>query len=280
MKEHNNRKIADKYAEFITSKALRILVAEKVREYLGDRTLNVFDGAVGSGQLEQYIQVKSITGVDIQRQAIDAFKENYGDRATGIVSSLFDVIDDIPDDFDCVVMNPPFSLKMEEPVAGMPYVKKTGLLDECFYVLSSMKARFSFFICFPGIGYRRTEQKMRSYFGNTVAELLHVDNGFDDTTISTLLVVIDREKTDDSVLVSRYDCKKAQYTIPSKKEKLDIENWNAAREEIAKEEIDIVALTREVIALREKNNRTLKEFDDLVFSLMTDEQISKVKTRC
>lgn len=276
MKEHNNRKIADKYAEFITSKALRILVAEKVREYLGDRTLNVFDGAVGSGQLEQYIQVKSITGVDIQRQAIDAFKENYSDRATGIVNSLFDVIDDIPDDFDCVVMNPPFSLKMEKPVAGMPYAKKTGILDECFYVLSSMKARYSFFICFPGVGYRRTEQKMRNYFGNTVAELLHVDNGFDDTSISTLLVVIDREKTDDNVSVARYDCKKVQYTIQSKREKLDVENWNVAREEAVKEEVDIVALTREVIALREKNNRTLKKFDELVFSLMTDEQIVDV----
>ncbi|MEQ4679846.1 methyltransferase [Providencia rettgeri] len=272
MKEHNNRQIADKYAEFITSKALRILVAEKVREYLGDRTLNVFDGAVGSGQLEQYIQVKSITGVDIQRQAIDAFKENYGDRATGIVSSLFDVIDDIPDDFDCVVMNPPFSLKMEAVVTGMPYVKKTGLLDECFYVLSSMKARYSFFICFPGVGYRRTEQKMRSYFGNTVAELIAVDNGFDDTGISTLLVVIDREKTDDNVSVARYDCKKVQYTIPSKKEKLDIENWNVAREEIAREEIDIVALTRELRSVQSRNRRLIKEFDELVLSLMTDEQ--------
>lgn len=276
MKEHNNRKIADEHAEFITSKALRILVAEKVREYLGDRLLSVFDGAVGSGQLEQYIQVKSITGMDIQQPAIDAFKENYGDRATGIVSSFFDVINDIHDDFDCVVMNPPFSLKMEKPVAGMPYVKKTGLLDECFYVLSSMKARYSFFICFPGVGYRRTEQKMRSYFGNTVAELLHVDNGFDDTAISTLLVVIDREKTDDNVSVARYDCKKVQYTIHPKREKLDIENWNVAREGAVKEEIDIVALTREVIALREKNNCTLKEFDELVLSLMTDEQIVDV----
>lgn len=276
MKEHNNRKIADKYAEFITSNALRILVAEKVREYLGDRTLSVFDGAVGSGQLEQYIQVKSITGVDIQRQAVDAFKENYGDRATGIVSNLFDVIDDIHDNFDCVVMNPPFSLKMESPIPGMPYTKKTGLLDECFYILSSMKARFSFFICFPGIGYRRNEQKMREYFGNTVAELITVDNGFGDTSISTLLVVIDREKTDDSVSVSRYDCKKVQYIIQPKREKLDIENWNVARKEAVREEIDIVALTREVIALREKNNQTLKDFDNLVFSLMTEDQIIDV----
>lgn len=274
MKEHNNRKIADKYAEFITSKALRILVAEKVREYLGDRTLDVFDGAVGSGQLEQYIQVKSITGVDIQQPAIDAFKENYDDRATGIVGSLFDVIANIPDNFDCVVMNPPFSLKMENPVEGMPYVKKTGLLDECFYVLSSMKARYSFFICFPGVGYRRTEQKMRSYFGNTVAELITVDNGFDDTGISTLLVVIDREKTDDSVSVARYDCKKVQYTVQPKLEKLDIENWNVALEEVAREEVDIVALTREVRELHKNNVRLMQEFDELVYSLMTDEQRS------
>lgn len=206
MIEHNNRKIADAHAEFITSKQLRKLVADKVSEYLGDNPVSVFDGAVGSGQMEEYINIKHLTGVDIQPEAISALEANFGDKCVGIVGDFLDL--DVDGEFDCVVMNPPFSLKCRGPVGRMPYAKKNGVLDECFYVLSSMKARFSFFVCFPGVGYRRSEQKMREYFGNSVIELIVVEDGFDDTAIDVLFAIIDREKTDTSVLVSRYSCKK------------------------------------------------------------------------
>ena len=53
MKEHNNRKEAKKFTEFITGKELRQYVAKKVLEYVGENS-TVFDGAVGSGQLEQF----------------------------------------------------------------------------------------------------------------------------------------------------------------------------------------------------------------------------------
>ena len=49
--EHNNRKKADGYAEYITGDSLRRLVAAKVRQYCGEHP-SVFDGAAGSGQLE------------------------------------------------------------------------------------------------------------------------------------------------------------------------------------------------------------------------------------
>ncbi|EPS0163064.1 SAM-dependent DNA methyltransferase, partial [Escherichia coli] len=64
--ESNNRDVARKYAEYITSVPLRRFVAEKVREYCGDLPLSIFDGACGSGQLEQFLTVGSLYAVDIQ----------------------------------------------------------------------------------------------------------------------------------------------------------------------------------------------------------------------
>ncbi|MCK3935699.1 SAM-dependent methyltransferase, partial [Streptococcus suis] len=52
--EHNNRKRANKFAEYITSPVLRQYLADKVKRYCGD-DVSVFDGAAGSGQLEQFI---------------------------------------------------------------------------------------------------------------------------------------------------------------------------------------------------------------------------------
>ena len=66
MIESNQRRKADKYAEYITSDVLRRYIADKVEKYCGD-TPSVFDGAIGSGQLEQYIKPKELTGCDIQQ---------------------------------------------------------------------------------------------------------------------------------------------------------------------------------------------------------------------
>ena len=42
--EHNNRKKANKFAEYITSPVLRKYLADKVKQYCGDN-VSVFDGA-------------------------------------------------------------------------------------------------------------------------------------------------------------------------------------------------------------------------------------------
>ncbi len=277
MKEHNNRKKADSLAEFITSKSLRQLVARKVHEYLGDRQVTVFDGAVGSGQLEEFIKLKHLVGIDIQQESIDALTHNFGDSCTGIVGDFFHVVNGVDGFFDCVVMNPPFSLKCTDSIDSMPYTKKTGVLDECFYVLSSMKARLSFFICFPGVGYRRTEQKMRDYFGNNVAEIITVSSAFEDTSIDVLLVVIDKNKKSQEVSVSLYSCKDNEYKVHPHDEILDVTNWNKAVIEIEREKIDIIALTNKVNELSRKNRNALDSFDELVRSMMTEDELKQIK---
>lgn len=277
MKEHNNRKKADSLAEFITSKSLRKLLARKVHEYPGDRHVTVFDGAVGSGQLEEFIKLKHLVGIDIQQESIEALMHNFGDRCTGIVGDFFRVENGVDGLFDCVVMNPPFSLKCTGSIDSMPYTKKTGVLDECFYVLASMKARLSFFICFPGVGYRRAEQKMRNYFGNNVAEIITVSSAFEDTSIDVLLVVIDKNKKSQQVSVSLYSCKDNEYKVHPHEEILDITNWNKAVIEIEREKIDIISLTNEVNELSRKNRTALDSFDELVRSMMTEDELKQIK---
>lgn len=69
-KEHNNRNIANKFAEYITSSVLRQYLADKVKQYCGN-DVTVFDGAAGSGQLEQFINPKKLYAVEIQEMACD-----------------------------------------------------------------------------------------------------------------------------------------------------------------------------------------------------------------
>ena len=55
--EYNNREKANKFAEYVTGKPLRQYLAKKVKQYCGE-DISVFDGAAGSGQLEQFISIE------------------------------------------------------------------------------------------------------------------------------------------------------------------------------------------------------------------------------
>lgn len=116
MIEHNNRDIAKKHAEYITGKELRQYVAEKVKKYVGENP-TVFDGAIGSGQLEQFIKPKYLIGVEIQKASCDTFEKNsdlFPNRNIYNMS-FFNFDEDVT--ADCIVMNPPFSIKFKDLVA-------------------------------------------------------------------------------------------------------------------------------------------------------------------
>lgn len=261
MKEFNNRDIADKFAEYITGQELRKYLAEKVRKYVGE-DITVFDGAVGSGQLEQHIKPKWIYGVEIQKNACDVFKENYPDSDISNVS-FFNYESDVK--ADCIVMNYPFSLKFKElseeeqkNIQKDFSFKKSGVVDDIF-ILKSLKysKRFGFYICFPGIAYRKTEKDFRNYLKNTVKELNIIENAFEDTSIPVLFLIIDKEKTDIEVIKEIYDCK-TKSTIHHEICKDVEDSWRIPVKEQEKEEIDIEALERE-IAISKKRRRKLED---------------------
>ena len=251
-KEHNNRKIAKKLAEYITGTELRQYLARKVKKYIKIDNLVIFDGAVGSGQLEQFINPSKVYGVDIQEQSVLTARQNYKDTDLEI-KSFFNYN---RNDFiaDAVVMNPPFSIefksltdKEKENIQKEFSWKKSGKVDDIF-VLKSLKytKRFAFYILFPGVCYRKTEQKFRELVGNNLTELNLIRNAFDDTSIEVIFIIIDKEKTSRELEQEIYDCKLKKQIHHEISEIPENFRWEMPHEVIKKEEIDILSLESEI----------------------------------
>lgn len=244
--EHNNRNIAKKFAEYITGEELRKYCKNKIEKYLGSQDITVFDGAVGSGQLEQFLNLKYLYGVDVQKESIEALKENYV-NSSGYNKSFFEFDEDIK--ADVTLMNPPFSLKFKDLSKieqdnikkEFPW-KKSGVVDDIF-VLKGLNytKRFGFYIVFPGVAYRKTELMLRKEVGNRLLEINEIRNAFEDTAISVLFLVIDKEKESTTVESEVYDCKLKKVLLNATIE-IDVDRWQCVREEIEKEEINIKEL--------------------------------------
>ena len=247
-KEHNNREISKKLAEYITGIELRKYVARKVKKYISKENITVFDGAVGSGQLEQFIEPGMLYGVDVQENSINSARQNF--KNSDLETKSFFEYEKENLILDCVIMNPPFSIKFKD-LSGQEQKniqkdfewKKAGCVDDIF-VLKSLKytKRFGFYILFPGLGYRRTEEQFRKLIGNNLAELNRIDNAFTDTSISVLFIVVDKEKTNNKVFREIYDCKLDKQILEDEWTLEDDYYWQQLQEEKEVEEVDINAL--------------------------------------
>lgn len=248
--EHNNRDIAKKNAEYITGITLREYLANKVKKYLGNEPISVFDGAVGSGQLEQFIDVKKLYGCDVQEKAIETCRLNFPNNEL-TVGSFFQLENNLV--CDCVVMNMPFSLKLKEmSVEDQAKIKeefpwkKSGLVDDIFLLKSlNFTKKYAFHIAFPGICYRKSELKMREILGNKLVELNFIENAFEDTNIGVLFIVIDKEKTDNKVYQERYECK-IKKVLTSIENEITPDKWEILNAETEKEKIDIEELEEKI----------------------------------
>lgn len=250
LKEHNNRKKANQYAEYITGQSLRKYLARKVKEYCGEN-VSIFDGAAGSGQLEQYIKPTDFHAVEIQSEACEALWENY---PNAVVNNKSFFLYDSEFKADAVVMNPPFSLKFKElPFEDQNAIrelfpwKKSGVVDDVF-LLKSLKycKRFAFHIMFPGPSYRASEKKMRELIGFQLVELNIIRNAFEDTQIDVMFLVIDKEKTSKEVKKEIYDCRIDEISWKEESEMTDDWSWTLPREEKPKEEINIDEVNKEL----------------------------------
>lgn len=247
-KEHNNREISKKLAEYITGIELRKYVARKVKKYINKENITVFDGAVGSGQLEQFIEPGMLYGVDVQENSINSARQNFKNSELEVKNFFEYEKENLI--VDCVIMNPPFSIKFKD-LSGQEQKniqkdfewKKSGCVDDIF-VLKSLKytKRFGFYILFPGLGYRRTEEQFRKLIGNNLAELNRIDNAFTDTSISVLFIVVDKEKTNNKVFREIYDCKLDKQILEDEWALKDDYYWQQPQEENEVEEVDINAL--------------------------------------
>ena len=269
MKEFNNRKIAKKYAEYITGKELRQYAAGKIKKYVSSLK-SIFDGAAGSRQLEEYVKPEKFVAVEIQKSAADVLKENYINSRV-YNKSFFQFDEDVI--CDAVLMNPPFSMKLkeqdEEDIKAIQEEfswKKSGVVDDIFLLKSlNFTKRYGFYIMFPGITYRRAELKMRELIGNSLLELNTIENAFEDTSIPVIFIVIDKEKNTNTYHSELYDCKtktiKAEQEITLEK---DLNTWERATFIEEKEKIDIVKLEAEIKRLHERNIARLNELDRFI----------------
>ena len=209
-----------------------------------------------------------IYGVEIQKNACDVFKENYPNSDISNIS-FFNYESNVK--ADCVVMNYPFSLKFKEleeeeqkNIQKDFSFKKSGVVDDIF-ILKSLKysKRFGFYICFPGIAYRKTEEQFRKILKNTVKELSIIENAFEDTSIPVLFLIIDKEKTDVEVIKEIYDCK-TKSTIHNEICKDVEDSWRIPVKEQEKEIINIVEIEKEIAQLKEKRRRVEDELDKFI----------------
>lgn len=269
--EHNNREKANKFAEYITGDGLRRYLASKVDKYIG-KNPTVFDGAAGSGQLEQFIKPSKFIAVEIQPESCNALGKNYPDAK--IHNKSFFLYANNPES-DCVVMNPPFSLKFKELsaeeqeaiTAEYPW-KKSGVVDDVFMLKGLANAkRFGFFIMFPGIGYRNTEKKLREVIGNQLVELNLIQNAFEDTPISVLFLVVDKTKSNNKTYRELYDCA-TNKIINADEWLIDSDKWDTVSPpEPPKEKLDPMKLELMSQAQLKEQVRTQIQFSRLVFDL-------------
>lgn len=248
--EHNNREKANKFAEYVTGKPLREYLANKVKQYCG-KNISVFDGAAGSGQLEQFISMTDFHAVEIQQESCEALKTNFPNAVVNN-QSFFTYQSDIQ--VDAIAMNPPYSLKLkdlpeedQQAIKELYPWKKSGVVDDIFLLKSmTYTKRYGFYIMFPGIAYRQSEKKMRELVGNNLVELNVIQNGFEDTSINVIFLVIDKEKNSPEISKEIYDCKtkKVEY---EESDTLDSDfRWVAPSKPVEKEEIDIDQVNAEL----------------------------------
>lgn len=267
LKEFNNRKTADKFAEYITGKELRQYLADKVKKYCGD-DITIFDGAIGSGQLEEFIKPKFLYGVEIQEEAVKTCKENYPNSEIHHMS-FFNYFSDLK--ADATIMNYPFSLKFKdlpdedkENIQKLYPWKKSGLVDDIFILKGlDFTKRYGFFICFPGITYRKPEAKFREIVGKRLKEINVIHNAFEDTGIAIVFLVIDKEKESEEVYKEIYDCRVKKVLRTEICEDVE-DKWHQLQIIKEPEKIDISVLEKDLKATRTRINELAEEIDRIV----------------
>lgn len=183
-------------------------LAQKLKSYVDNDPDNVYDPACGCGNL------------------LKVFHENvkkYGQELDAEQLAMIDIPnftgyagDTLTDDgfhgmkFDCIVANPPFSVKWnpekakgDERFRVLPVLPSPSKADWAFmlHILHHMSDRgIAVVLAFPGILYRgQREGKVRRWFveNNYIDRIVNIPgNTFEDTSIATCIVVLKKNRTD------------------------------------------------------------------------------------
>ena len=110
-KQYDKREEAKKQNFHATPELLSRLVAAIIEEFqLPHRTL--LDNSIGSGQLERFIDFEKIYAYELDPNAREFARHNFGDKIEFLGDNAL-IVEDYPAQVDCVVANPPFAIKKE-----------------------------------------------------------------------------------------------------------------------------------------------------------------------
>lgn len=271
-KEFDLRKEANKNMEFITPEKVRKWLADKVH-FKYNEIKTVFDPAVGSGQLFQFIKAEKYIGCDINDKSLECFKNNFT-NSVYLNDSYFNL--DVTN-YDLAISNYPFSLNNKDlfekaPIELEQFFNKniTGKADFPFVIRSFLNSdKGGFYLCFPGIAYRGQEQKFRDFLikNNYVESYGILKNcNFDATNIEVFYLELkkDRENKEIETFVFDFDNNDNNIIEHIKFDSVLGGSWITPQKEEIKKEIDISKLEKEIEFLKNKRREAEDELDNFI----------------
>lgn len=229
-------------------------LAEKLKSYVDIEPETVYDPTCGAGNLLKVFHenVKKY-GQELDREQLELidipeFHGYAGDTLTN---------DGFPEmKFDCIVANPPFSVKWEPdrladdvrfrdcPALPPPSKADWAFMLHILYHLS--EDGIAVVLEFPGILYRgQREGKVRRWFveNNYIDRVVNIPgNTFEDTSISTCIIVLKKNrKTTDIIFEDGERTERVPYQTIAEND-FSLSPSIYLPEEIEKEEIDPLAL--------------------------------------
>lgn len=251
-------------------------LAEKLKSYVDFEPKSVYDPTCGAGNLLRVFP----DNVKKYGQELDAEQLGFIDipNFTGYAG------DTLVDDgfsgmkFDCIVANPPFSVKWnpdnaknDERFQNIPALPPPSKADWAFmiHIISHLSDHgVAVVLEFPGILYRgQREGKVRRWFveNNYIDRVVNVPgNTFEDTSISTCIIVLKKNKTTTNVIFEDGDRTEtvSYQTIEESDFNLSINTYMPYEAE--KEDIDPSVLENEARRLFLERLRKELDFDKIV----------------
>ena len=270
MKQKSIRNIRQEFKEkgiFYTPKAL----AERLKAYVNITPQSVYDPTCGAGNL------LSVWDDDVKK---------YGQELDASQLALIELPnfigcagDTLKNDgfkgmkFDCIVANPPFSVKWEpdelaedERFQCCPTLPPPSKADWAFilHILNHLEDNgVAVILEFPGILYRgQREGKVRRWFveKNLIDRIVEIPGDtFEDTSISTCIIVLKKNRKTTDIIFEKEDTEQVVPLSEVEANDFNLSVSSYIQEEIVKETVDPLVLEDD--ARKSFLDRVKKELD-------------------
>ena len=260
---------------FYTPKAL----AERLKSYIDIVPRDVYDPTCGAGNLLSVFPEEipkygqELDEVQLNEVELQNFTGYTGDTLTddGFKGQKF----------HCIVANPPFSVKWtpeelaeDERFKDAPALPPPSKADWAFmlHILHHLSDDgMAVVLEFPGILYRgQREYKVRRWFceNGYIERIVEIEgNTFEDTSISTCIIVLRKNRADKSITFERHGkTYKAEYSEIEGND-FTLSPSQFIEDEVVKEEVDPMQLEKDARAYFLKRLKKELEFDRMVCKL-------------